>query len=224
MMMNLFSQFDPMCSVNSMESLILWSVMLFMDFTIVFSGYWLVKSNLEVGFFKFMDSLIKELYMIMSKKSIRQVSLMMILFTSILSHNIINLMPYNLSISYHISVIFSLTLWLLFSMNLMSWILKPAKVFTELVPIGTPLSLILLMVIIETISDMIRPLTLAVRLCANMTAGHLILSIASDMVIYLTSGFICSYVVYLLLLTLEVAVAIVQSYVFCLLLILYYSK
>lgn len=92
----------------------------------------------------------------------------------------------------------------------------------HLVPQGTPGVLIPFIVLIETISNMIRPGALAVRLAANITAGHLLLTLLGSV------GFSVSGVVLLLLLVgqglllvLECAVAVIQSYVFTVLGVLY---
>jgi F-type H+-transporting ATPase subunit a len=90
------------------------------------------------------------------------------------------------------------------------------------VPQGTPSILIPFIVIIETISNVIRPGTLAVRLSANIIAGHLLLTLLGN------TGNSLSYIIVsllifaqLLLLILESAVAIIQSYVFTILSTLY---
>jgi F-type H+-transporting ATPase subunit a len=91
-----------------------------------------------------------------------------------------------------------------------------------LVPLGTPSGLIPFIVLIETIRNVIRPGTLAVRLRANMIAGHLLLVLLGNQRVS------CSYpllslvlCVQVLLLTLERAVALIQSYVFAVLTTLY---
>ena len=97
--------------------------------------------------------------------------------------------------------------------------------FAHLVPQGTPPILIPFMVLIETIRNIIRPGTLAVRLAANIIAGHLLLTLLGNtgpsitimMVLFLI-------IIQTLLLTLEFAVSIIQSYVFAILRTLYSSE
>jgi F-type H+-transporting ATPase subunit a len=90
------------------------------------------------------------------------------------------------------------------------------------VPQGTPPVLMPFIVLIETISNVIRPGTLAVRLSANIIAGHLLLTLlgntGSSLSIFLLSLLIIAQ---LLLLILESAVAIIQAYVFTILRTLY---
>jgi F-type H+-transporting ATPase subunit a len=94
--------------------------------------------------------------------------------------------------------------------------------FAHLVPQGTPSVLMPFIVLIETIRNIIRPGTLAVRLSANIIAGHLLLTLLGN-----TGNSISSFIIsililtQLLLLSLESAVAIIQSYVFTILRTLY---
>lgn len=89
-------------------------------------------------------------------------------------------------------------------------------------PLGTPNALMPVIVIIETVSNIIRPGTLAVRLAANMVAGHLLLTLLGSQgpnISYTLVLFVMASL--LLLLALELAVACIQSYVFTVLSSLY---
>lgn len=89
-------------------------------------------------------------------------------------------------------------------------------------PLGTPGILIPFIVLIETISNLIRPGTLAVRLAANIIAGHLLLVLLGSQGPSLSSSLLSFLLgTQILLLTLEGAVAIIQSYVFAVLATLY---
>ena len=92
----------------------------------------------------------------------------------------------------------------------------------HLVPLGTPGVLMPFMVLIETIRNVIRPGTLAVRLSANIIAGHLLLVLLGNQGPRLTSYFLFLLIgAQILLLILERAVAVIQSYVFAVLTTLY---
>lgn len=114
----------------------------------------------------------------------------------------------------------ALPLWLCFIIY--GWLNHTQHIFAHLVPQGTPAVLIPFMVCIETIRNVIRPGTLAVRLRANIIAGHLLITLLGN------TGPSLSYILVTLLiigqialLVLESAVAIIQSYVFAVLRTLY---
>ena len=99
------------------------------------------------------------------------------------------------------------------------------RLFAHLVPTGTPGALIPVIVIIETVSNVIRPGTLSIRLAANMVAGHLLLTLlgsqvpnAQGIVLLVLMGRL------ILLLCLELAVACIQAYVFTILRSLYLNE
>lgn len=105
------------------------------------------------------------------------------------------------------------------------WVNNTQHIFAHLVPQGTPGVLMPFIVCIETIRNVIRPGTLAVRLSANMIAGHLLMTLIGNtgpgittiMVGVLVLGQLC-------LLVLESAVSIIQGYVFSVLSTLYSSE
>lgn len=105
---------------------------------------------------------------------------------------------------------------------------QPTAALGHLLPEGTPVPLIPVLIIIETISLFIRPLALGVRLTANLTAGHLLMQLiatAAFVLLPLMPGVAIATAAILFLLTiLEVAVAIIQAYVFVLLLSLYLQE
>lgn len=101
------------------------------------------------------------------------------------------------------------------SLFLPSVLFNTSLFLAHLVPKGTPMLLVPFMVLIELLRNIIRPFTLGIRLAANMVAGHLILVLVSSPVYNLSSSVIIVVMVGLLLLTtLELAVSIIQSYVF----------
>jgi len=88
---------------------------------------------------------------------------------------------------------------------------------THLSPISTPIFLISFIVLIELVSQLIRPVTLIVRLATNLTTGHLILGLISLKNIFRILGQI-------IFIILEIIVAIVQAFVFTLLVNLYFNE
>nr|YP_010459006.1 ATP synthase F0 subunit 6 [Discus perspectivus]UUB71743.1 ATP synthase F0 subunit 6 [Discus perspectivus] len=96
----------------------------------------------------------------------------------------------------------------------------------HLAPAGAPLALIPFLVLIETISLLIRPLTLTVRLVANISAGHIVMSLIANLLVSLTTGY--GVVLVLVLMggytLFEFFVCGIQTYIFCLLITLYISE
>jgi F-type H+-transporting ATPase subunit a len=90
---------------------------------------------------------------------------------------------------------------------------------------GTPYILIPFIVLIESVRNVIRPLTLSVRLAANMVAGHLLLTLLSSQCTHVSFGLIIPLLLALTLLAiLESAVALIQAYVFSVLSTLYVAE
>merc|ERR1712218_184157 len=99
------------------------------------------------------------------------------------------------------------------------------NLLAHLVPLGTPSFLIPIIVVIETVRNIIRPITLSIRLAANMVAGHLLLTLLGSQGPNISLIMIRILLVRLiLLLMLEVAVACIQSYVFTILSSLYLNE
>lgn len=144
------------------------------------------------------------------------------LFTFILFNNFLGLFPYIFTRTSHLTLSLSISLPLWLSFILYGWINNYQHIFIHIIPQGTPSILIPFMVLIETISNIIRPGTLAVRLTANIIAGHLLITLlrgtGNRLPYYLITFLV---IVQILLLILESAVAIIQSYVIAILRTLY---
>ena len=108
---------------------------------------------------------------------------------------------------------------------ILSIIYQYNNLLAHLVPVGTPRFLIPVIVIIETVRNIIRPLTLSIRLAANIVAGHLLLTLLGSQGPLLSLLNLSLLMIGLfLLLLLEVAVACIQSYVFTILSSLYLNE
>lgn len=90
------------------------------------------------------------------------------------------------------------------------------KLIVHLTPQNTPIYLISFIVFIERLRNLIRPITLRVRLTANITAGHLLLILASSIL-----SFLPSFLRQICLFCLELVVSLVQAFVFTLLIVIY---
>nr|YP_009233218.1 ATP synthase F0 subunit 6 [Cephaloscyllium umbratile]AMB27098.1 ATP synthase F0 subunit 6 [Cephaloscyllium umbratile]APL97771.1 ATP synthase subunit 6 [Cephaloscyllium umbratile] len=142
--------------------------------------------------------------------------------------NLLGLLPYTFTPTTQLSLnmAFALPLWL--TTVLIGMFNQPTIALGHLLPEGTPTPLVPVLIIIETISLFIRPLALGVRLTANLTAGHLLMQLIATAAFVLltmmpTVALLTSLVLFLLTI-LEVAVAMIQAYVFVLLLSLYLQE
>nr|ALO77335.1 ATP synthase F0 subunit 6 [Chirotenon longimanus] len=219
MMMNLFSSFDP----SSNLSLSLNWLSTIIGLYIIPYSFWLIPSRLSILWNKILIFLHNEMKILISSQG--STLIFVSLFSLIMFNNFLGLFPYIFTSSSHLimSLAMSLTLWL--SFMIYGWFNKTISMFAHLVPTGTPPILMPFMVCIETISNIIRPGTLAIRLSANMIAGHLLLTLLGNSGTSLSILIINFLIIaQILLLVLESAVAIIQSYVFTVLSTLYSSE
>nr|QFI35720.1 ATP synthase F0 subunit 6 [Cressida cressida] len=224
MMTNLFSIFDP--STNIFNFQLNW-ISAFIVFFYVPLSFWLIPNRQfilwNLTLLKFHNEF-KIFYN--NNKNFNGSTLIFIsLFYLILFNNFLSLFPYIFNSTSHMSFSLSISFSLWLSFILYGWINNYQHMFIHLIPQGTPTVLLPFMVMIETISNLIRPSTLAIRLSANMTTGHILLTLLGNasinMPIYLL--FILIFI-QILLFILEMAVAIIQSYVFSILMNLYSSE
>uniref|UniRef100_A0AAU6QFL0 ATP synthase subunit a n=1 Tax=Nepsalus decorillus TaxID=2950594 RepID=A0AAU6QFL0_9NEOP len=223
MMTNLFSMFDP--STNIMNFSLNW-LSTILGVLIIPNMYWLIPSRFNILWFNILNTLHKEFKtLIGSPSSYGSTFIFVSLFSFIMFNNFMGLFPYIFTSTSHLVMTLALALPLWFSFILYGWINHTTHMFAHLVPQGTPPVLMPFMVCIETISNMIRPGTLAVRLAANMIAGHLLLTLLGSTGPSMNMMMInLLLITQLALLTLETAVAIIQSYVFAVLSTLYSSE
>merc|ERR1719357_1599951 len=134
-------------------------------------------------------------------------------------------MPYIFTRISHFSITLTLSLPLWLGRILLSIIYQYNNLLAHLVPTGTPRFLIPVIVIIERVRNVIRPAILAIRLAANIVAGHLLLTLLGSQGPILTLVPLIGLIIGLvLLLLLEVGVACIQSYVFTILRSLYLNE
>nr|YP_010875374.1 ATP synthase F0 subunit 6 [Balta curvirostris]WGW15121.1 ATP synthase F0 subunit 6 [Balta curvirostris] len=223
MMVNLFSVFDP----STMNNLPLNWLSTLMGIFMIPMSFWLIPSRYMMMWNLIIFNLHKEFKMLIGFKFINKGSTLIFisLFSMILFNNFMGLFPYIFTSTSHLILTFSLALPLWFSFMLFGWINNTKNMFAHLVPQGTPPILMPFMVCIETISNLIRPGTLAVRLSANMIAGHLLLTLLGNTGSMLNLSLLSILIfTQIMLLTLESAVSIIQSYVFVVLSTLYSSE
>nr|YP_010289350.1 ATP synthase F0 subunit 6 [Erythropodium caribaeorum]UKP87621.1 ATP synthase F0 subunit 6 [Erythropodium caribaeorum] len=148
------------------------------------------------------------------------------LFTFIAGLNLLGLLPYVFTPTAHIVVTFGLSLSILIAVTILGITQFRWNFASMLMPKGATLSLAPLLIILETLSYMSRAISLGVRLAANISAGHLLFAIlASFGFTMISNGMLVlslgPILVMVLIALLEIAVALIQAYVFCLLTTIY---
>nr|YP_010872853.1 ATP synthase F0 subunit 6 [Pheidole pieli]WGV34052.1 ATP synthase F0 subunit 6 [Pheidole pieli] len=220
MMMNIFSIFDP--STSMMFSLNWLSMTtIFLLYPIQF---WLIPSRNTMISILMINYIFNE-FKILIKYSFSNLIIFISLMLMIFFNNFLGLFPYIFTSSSHMSFCLSLSLSLWFGMMIYSIINYLNNLLTHLTPQGTPALLMPFMVIIESISLIIRPITLSIRLTANMIAGHLLLSLLGSSGQMISSIIMMNILLFsqILLFILEISVSMIQAYVFSILSTLYSS-
>lgn len=223
MINNLFSIFDPFSSFFRLQINWIRSLLIIIFFPL---NFWLISNRLIFLTNLILNFLKTEINNLLKLKNFKGNSIFFIsLFFIIFFNNFLGLYPYIFTSTRHLifNLSFSLPIWL--TLIFFGWINKTQNIFVHLIPNGTPPILIPFIVLIETIRNLIRPGTLAVRLTANIIAGHLLITL-------LTSNgpklyrfiLIILLLAELLLLILEISVRIIQTYVFTILSTLYTSE
>nr|APC60638.1 ATP synthase F0 subunit 6 [Phyllomys lundi] len=169
--------------------------------------------------------ILKQMMMMHNTKG-RSWSLMMItLILFIGTTNLLGLLPHSFTPTTQLSMNLGMAIPLWAGAVILGFRYKTKKSLAHFLPQGTPITLIPMLVIIETISLFIQPMALAVRLTANITAGHLLMHLIGGATSALFSisppAALTTFMILLLLTMLEFAVALIQAYVFTLLVSLY---
>nr|YP_009750099.1 ATP synthase F0 subunit 6 [Enoplops potanini]QIJ46458.1 ATP synthase F0 subunit 6 [Enoplops potanini] len=220
MMTNLFSSFDPATSIYmSMNWISTISCFLLLPLS-----YWMMPNRLMIILNLIITTMNNEIKTLMGPNSKGMSLIMISLFMFIMINNIMGLLPYIFTSSSHLVFTLTMALPLWLSLMIYGWINHTNHMFAHLIPTGTPSILMPFMVMIETISNLIRPGALSVRLTANMIAGHLLMSLLGN------NSCNASFMVPLILMIqiglmlFESAVSLIQAYVFSILSTLYSSE
>nr|AEX99711.1 ATPase subunit subunit subunit 6 [Setophaga petechia] len=176
----------------------------------------------------FINLVTKQLMMPLDKKGHKWALILTSLMIFLLLINLLGLLPYTFTPTTQLSMNLALAFPLWLATLLTGLRNQPSTSLGHLLPEGTPTPLIPALILIETTSLLIRPLALGVRLTANLTAGHLLIQLISTATTALFSTMpvvsLLTFLVLFLLTILEVAVAMIQAYVFVLLLSLYLQE
>nr|BDQ44103.1 ATP synthase F0 subunit 6 [Amynthas divergens] len=225
MMPDIFSSFDPYMYNAPFPSNSLFIIMNMLVILLIQAGYWMINTRQSMFIVPLKSTIFTQLSRTFSYQLKGASSIISSTFIILIMINLMGMIPYTFSTSSHL--IFTLALgfpmWLSFILSSSSY--SPKKTIAHLLPDGAPDWLNPFLVIIETTSIIVRPLTLSFRLAANMSAGHIVLSLVG---IYCASAwFTSTFGTSMLILTtlgyvlFEFAICLIQAYIFCLLLSLY---
>ena len=144
------------------------------------------------------------------------------LFIFVLFCNMVGMLPYSVTVTSHIIVTLAFAMFIFIGVTILGFIIHGFKYLKIFVPSGVPVVLLPIIMVIEIISYLSRPVSLSVRLFANMMAGHTMLKVFGGFVISL--GLVAGWLplTFSVALTgLEILVAFLQAYVFAILTCIY---
>nr|BDQ43999.1 ATP synthase F0 subunit 6 [Amynthas conformis]BDQ44038.1 ATP synthase F0 subunit 6 [Amynthas conformis] len=225
MMPDIFSSFDPHMYNTLFPSNSLFIIMNMVLILLIQTGYWMINTRQSSFIVPLKSTIFTQLSRTFSYQLKGTSSIISSTIIILIMINLMGMIPYTFSTSSHLifTLVLGFPMWLSFILSSGSY--SPKKTIAHLLPDGAPDWLNPFLVIIETTSIVVRPLTLSFRLAANMSAGHIVLSLVG---IYCASAwFTSTFGTTLLIMTtlgyilFEFAICLIQAYIFCLLLSLY---
>nr|YP_010547143.1 ATP synthase F0 subunit 6 [Maoricolpus roseus]UYK51657.1 ATP synthase F0 subunit 6 [Maoricolpus roseus] len=225
MLVDIFSSFDDHNQVFMSLYGLIWAFSLAI-MLLFSSSFWVSSPRWNEILYVFKDTISSQVMRSFGTKLGGFMGLVSGLFLFLIFMNLIGLVPYVFSGTSHLAVSFSLGFPLWLSLIISGWVFLPSSAVASLLPMGAPAPLNPFLVLIETVSIMARPITLSVRLMANMSAGHIVLTLIGN---YLTASlfFFPSSSLFILLgiqvfyTIFEFGIGVIQAYIFCLLITLY---
>lgn len=226
-------EIKPLLMVNNILTLALTNYTLYLIIVVsIIFGYTSIISNGRLGSTRWgvaiiaiYDTILNLVYSQIGKTGGHFFPLIFTIFNLIFAANLISMIPYSFAISAQLVAIvsFSLALWI--SNVILGLYLHGWGFFALFVPSGTPLPLVPILVLIEALSYSSRAISLGLRLGANILSGHLLMLILGSLIVNLMSSSILGFiggivpiVAVIAITILEVGIAIIQAYVFSILL------
>lgn len=203
---------------NSALFMIIASLFIILYFTLAFKNKKLVPTRLQLSGELFYTLITDAVNQNVGVKGKKFVPFVFTLFMFIMVCNLFGMIPYGFTVTSHISITFALAMMVFLLVTLLGFILHGFHFFSLFLPAGTPWWLAPLMILIELFAYLARPVSLSLRLAANMVAGHVLIKVIA--------GFIVSMAFYLkivpipfvsVLIGFEIFVAILQAYIFTIL-------
>ncbi|MGI9524212.1 MAG: F0F1 ATP synthase subunit A [Hyphomicrobiaceae bacterium] len=168
--------------------------------------------------YEFIANLLREN---VGKEGMKYMPFVFTLFMFILACNMLGMLPYSFTVTSHIVVTFALAALVFVVVTAIGFARHGIGFLKLFVPDGVPLALLILIVPIELISYLIRPISLSVRLFANMMAGHTMLKVFAGFVVSLGAFGVVPLLATIAFTGLEFVVAFLQAFIFSVLTCIY---
>jgi F-type H+-transporting ATPase subunit a len=191
-------------------------------------SFFFIPNNWQILIEKLYEIVLKLLFDNINLEGEKYFPFISVIFTFILFSNLIGLIPYSFTTTSHIIVTFALSFSIFIGINIVGFQDHKAHMLSLFIPANTSFGLALILVPIEFISYIAKPISLGARLCINLMAGHTLLKVIAGFswsLLYLENLLsfvhIVPLLVLVLLMGLELGVALIQAYVFTILTCIY---
>lgn len=213
---------------NSSLWMLIGAVLSIVGLTIASERKAMIPGRLQAGaesLYNFIDNLITENIGAGAKQYF---PLVFTLFVMVLVGNFLGMIPYSFTYTSHLAVTAGLALMVFFTVLVIGIARHGTHFFSLFVPPGVPMWLLWLVVLIEIVSFISRPITLSVRLFANMVAGHVLMKVIAGFAIMFASvggfawlGTLLPIAFNIVMIGFEFFIAFIQAYVFAVLTCIY---
>jgi ATP synthase subunit 6 len=201
----------------------------YINLNFFYSPFRLISNKTQAFLEKFYIFIFELIYQQVGFLGQQFVPLFFTLFSFILVANLVGLVPYSFTLTSHIMLTFTLSFSVFVGLTILAVKYQP-NFFALFIPKGVPSGLIPFLFIIEIISYVSRTFSLAIRLFANMMSGHVLLHILTGFCAFLYSDFysvlgkllfLIPFLLIVAIIGLEIGIAFLQAYVFCVLISIY---
>jgi ATP synthase subunit 6 len=191
-------------------------------------SFFLIPNNWQVLIEMIYETISQLLFDNLNNEGEKYFPFVSVLFSFILFSNLIGLVPYSFTITSHLIVTFTLSMSIFIGINIICIKRHKSHMLSLFLPANTSFGLALLLVPIEFVSYIFKPISLGVRLFANLMAGHTLLKVivgfSWSMLLLedvLSIAHVIPLIILVILMGLELAVAVIQAYVFTILTCIY---
>lgn len=203
---------------NSALFMMIASLSITIYFILAFKDKKLVPTRLQLSAELFYHLITDTVEKNVGVKGKRFAPIIFTLFMFIMTCNLFGMIPYGFTVTSHISVTLALAIMVFLLVTLVGLTLHGFRFFSLFLPSGTPLWLAPLMILIELFTYFTKPLSLSLRLTANMIAGHVLIKVMAGFIVSMAVCFKVFSIPFIsMLIGFEIFVAILQAYIFTIL-------